>query len=138
MEDLPTFFSAAFVGLYSDSWTFSGMKQMKDNMESDELLACEVFIKVHLVGRDDPIMAPMGINFREGELPQDVEELTDYVNGLLMERLDSKSSHLLVIEDLNHTKVIFISNNIDSITIVAPEDGVLPPQLREGNENNND
>jgi hypothetical protein len=130
MDDLPTYSSAASVALYSGSEMLMVMKHMRDSMEgSEELLCTDLGIELYIQGRNDPVHGLIAVAFLPAALPQSVEELTDYVTQVIMERMDSKSTYQIVIENQAHTKMIVTVDRIDSLTVLAPE--ALPQEFQD-------
>ncbi len=102
---------------------------MKDNMEAPGTVTTEVQIEIYLAQRPDPIHAYQAVTFSRDGLPEDVEALTDYVTGIILERLNSKQTLQLIFEDDRHTKVVVQADRLDSISVLAPED--LPEEWYE-------
>lgn len=130
MDDRQTYFNAAFVALYSGSEMLMVTKHMRDNMEgSEELLCTDLAVELYIQGRNDPIHGNIAVAFLPAALPDSVEELTDYVTQVIMERMDSKSTYQIVIENMKHTKMIVTVDRIDSLTVYAPDE--LPLEFQD-------
>ncbi len=123
MDDQQIYSNAMYATLYSGSLTLMEQKPVRDSMEGSEqeIISTQVGVEVHVRGREETIRTFLVVNFLPSGLPGDVEQLTDYVTELVMEKLDSDSCRVVIFEDERHNKVMIKKKIIDAISVQAPD-----------------
>jgi hypothetical protein len=104
-------------------------------MVGDEVNRVKVSVSFwfFLVGREVPISANLSIAFDPENLPEDEEALTDIATSMMLDELDSRSTHTLVLEDDEHNKVLIDRQAYQAMRIQVPEE-YDPAKLREQEE----
>jgi hypothetical protein len=93
-------------------------------MVEDEVNLIQIVVPFHffLKGREIPIAANLSIGFRAEGLPANEEELTDVATELMMDKLDSRSTHTLILEDDLHNKVLIERAEYQAMRVMVPMD----------------
>jgi ligand-binding SRPBCC domain-containing protein len=101
-------------------------------MVGDEINRVQVTVpfQFFLVGREIPIVANLAISFEIDNLPEDEERLTDVATSMMLDELDSRSTHTLVLEDQDHNKVLIDRAAYQGMRVQIPH-GYDPDKYRE-------
>ena len=86
-------------------------------MDKDKI-RCQLEVSVLLRYRDLPVSVALLLYF--DEVPESVEDLTDYATSIMLEKLDSMTELWFPLEDAGNNKQIIRREDIQSLFIMAP------------------
>lgn len=92
----------------------------EDDNLTEELLEVEVDMIFYLKNRNDPLFASHVFCFSSDDAPESVKEIVDFSHMWINTLLDSKSITHFFLEDSQNNKKIFFTQDLLSVTIMAP------------------
>lgn len=104
-------------------------------MVEDEIDLIQIVVpfQFFLKGREVPVAAYLSIGFPLDQIPHDEEALTDIATELVMDKLDSRSTHTLIMEDDLHNKVLIDRDEYQAMRVMVPKD-YDPADYTDGQE----
>lgn len=88
---------------------------------TEELIEIEVEMIFYLKNRNDPLFASHVFCFTANDVPEDAKEAADFAHMWINTLLDSKSITHFFLEDSQNNKRLFFSDDLLSVTIMAPK-----------------
>lgn len=105
----------------------------ENEVEAKDYVYVALGINIWLEGKNDPLLAYMRVRFFLNQMPESIEDLTDVYANIILHEMDSRSTHVLTLEDERNNKVMINLDQVQGFMVCAPD--VMPAELvREDDE----
>lgn len=107
------------------------------DVPEESTVSIDVILSVYLKDRDDPIQTPVTYEIPKDVLKDEGDELSDFMQVCLqhiLQTIDTVREHRLIFSDRRFNKFIFLTDEVQGISILAPDEETILKALEDATD----